>query len=56
MPWRQLLVPEASMKALTAAYYIRYIPSLVVIDPEGNIQLYTSDPQKAHQYLEEHVR
>lgn len=56
MPWRQLLVPEASMKALTAAYYIRYIPSLVVIDPEGNIQLYTSDPHKAHQYLEEHVR
>lgn len=56
MPWRQLLVPEASMKALTAAYYIRYIPSLVVIDPEGNIQLYTSDPHKAHQYLEEHVK
>ena len=56
MPWRQLLVPEASMKALTAAYYIRYIPSLVVIDPEGNIQLYTSDPNKAHQYLEEHVK
>lgn len=56
MPWRQLLVPEASMTALTAAYYIRYIPSLVVIDPEGNIQLYTSDPNKAHQYLEEHVK
>lgn len=56
MPWRQLLVPEASMKALTAAYYIKYIPSLVVIDPEGNIQLYTSDPHKAHQYLEEHVK
>lgn len=56
MPWRQLLVPEASMKALTAAYYIKYIPSLVVIDPEGNIQLYTSDPHKAHQYLVEHVK
>ena len=56
MPWRQLLVPEASMKALGAAYYIRYIPSLVIIDPEGNIQLFTSDPHKAHQYLEEHVR
>ena len=56
MPWQQLLVPEASMKALTAAYYIKYIPSLVVIDPEGNIQLYTSDPHKAHQYLEEHVK
>lgn len=56
MLWQQLLVPEASMKALTAAYYIKYIPSLVVIDPEGNIQLYTSDPHKAHQYLEEHVK
>lgn len=56
MPWRQLLVPETSLEAMRAAYYIRYIPSLVVIDPEGNIQLYTSDPHKAHQYLEEHVK
>lgn len=56
MPWRQFWVPEASMKALTDAYYIKYIPSLVVIDPEGNIQLYTGDPHLAHQYLEEHVK
>ena len=56
MPWRQLLVPETSLEAMRAAYYIRYIPSLVVIDPEGNIQLYTSDPHKAHLYLEEHVK
>lgn len=53
MPWQQALVPQASMKALKDAYFVRYIPSLVVIDPDGNIQLYTNDPDEAHRYLEE---
>lgn len=54
MPWRQFLVPQTSMKALKAGYYIRYVPSLVVIDPAGRVQLFTSDPQKAHAYLEQY--
>lgn len=53
MPWCQCLVPQASMKALKDGYLVQYIPSLVVIDPEGNIQLFTSDPSEAHRYLEE---
>lgn len=53
MPWQQALVPQTSMKALVDAYFVRYIPSLVVIDPDGNIQLYTNDPSEAHRYLEE---
>ena len=53
MPWQQALVPQASMKALKDAYFVQYIPSLVVIDPEGYIQLFTSDPSEAHRYLEE---
>lgn len=53
MPWQQCLVPQTSMKALGDAYFVRYIPSLVVIDPDGNIQLYTNAPDEAHRYLEE---
>lgn len=53
MPWRQCLVPQTSMKALKDGYFVQYIPSLVVIDPNGNIQLYTNDPSEAHRYLEE---
>lgn len=56
MSWQQYLVPLSSMKSLKDGYYIRFIPSLVVIDPDGNIQLYTSDPAKAHSYLEEKVK
>ena len=53
MPWQQALVPQTSMKALKDGYFVQYIPSLVVIDPNGNIQLYTNDPSEAHRYLEE---
>lgn len=53
MPWHQCLVPQSSMKALSEGYYVKFIPSLVVIDPNGNIQLFTSDPSEAHRYLEE---
>jgi len=56
MTWGQYLVPQAAMKALTDGYYVKFIPSLVVIDPEGNIQLYTSSPDKAHNYLEEIIK
>ena len=56
MPWQQYLVPQSSMKALKDGYYIRFIPSLVVIDPDGNIQLYTSNPDKAHSYLEDKLK
>lgn len=53
MPWQQALVPQTSMKALKDGYFVQYIPSLVVIDPNGNIQLYTNAPDEAHRYLEE---
>lgn len=53
MTWSQYQVPQSSMNALRDAYYVKFIPALVVIDPEGNIQLFTSDPQKAHSYLEQ---
>ena len=56
MPWQQYQVPQSSMDALRDGYYVRFIPALVVIDPDGNIQLYTSDPNKAHRYLEEKVK
>lgn len=56
MPWQQYQVPQSSMKALKDGYYIRYIPSLVVIDPDGNIQLYKSNPDKAHSYLEDKLK
>ena len=56
MTWQQYIVPATSGKALTAGYMVRYIPSLVVIDPDGNIQLYTSDPAEAHRYLEENIK
>ena len=53
MTWSQYQVPQSSMDALRDGYYVKFIPALVVIDPEGNIQLFTSDPQKAHSYLEQ---
>ena len=56
MTWSQYQVPQSSMDALKEGYYVRFIPSLVVIDPDGYIQLYTSDPDKAHHYLEEKVK
>lgn len=56
MPWQQYQVPQSSMKALKDGYYIMFIPSLVVIDPDGNIQLYTSNPDKAHSYLEDKLK
>lgn len=56
MPWNQYLVPQSAFGALKDAYYVKFIPSLVVIDPEGRIQLFTSDPAAAHAYLEEHVK
>ena len=56
MTWGQYLVPLSSMKDLMDNYYVKFIPSLVVVDPEGNIQLYTSNPDKAHSYLEEKVK
>lgn len=56
MPWGQYLVPQTSLNALKDGYYVRYVPSLVVIDPEGKIQYFTSDPQKAHIYLEENIK
>lgn len=51
MPWRQLLVPQSEIKQMKANYYIEYIPSLVVVSPEGRIMLFTSDAKEAHDYL-----
>ncbi len=56
MPWAQYLVPAAGMKALKDGYFVRYIPTLVVISPDGKILLYTSDPQTAHHFLEEKLK
>lgn len=56
MSWSQFVVPQTSMTALKDGYYVRFVPSLVVIDPEGRIQLFTSDPQKAHLYLEQNIK
>ncbi len=56
MSWSQFLVPQSSMKALKDGYYVRFVPSLVIIDPEGKVQFFTSDPQKAHTYLEENIK
>ena len=51
MPWRQFLVPQSEIKQLTEGYYVKYIPSLVVVSPEGHIVLFTNDAKKAHKYL-----
>lgn len=56
MTWGQYIVPLSSMKELMDNYYVKFIPSLVVVDPEGNIQLYTGNPDKAHSYLKERVK
>ncbi len=56
MPWAQYLVPAAGMKALKDGYFVRYIPTLVVISPDGKILLYTGDPQTAHHFLEEKLK
>lgn len=56
MTWSQYQVPQSSMDALRDGYYVKFIPALVVIDPDGNIQLFTSDPDKAHHYLEENIK
>ena len=56
MPWGQFLVPQTSMKALKDGYYVRFVPSLVIVDSEGKIQLFTNDPQKAHAYLEQKMK
>ena len=53
MPWQQYLVPQSSMKALKDAYFLQFVPSLVVIDPSGHIVLFTSNPDEAHRYLEQ---
>lgn len=56
MPWKQYVVPAEGMNKLTSEYMLQFVPTLMVIDPEGKIQVYVNDPAKAHHYLEEHVK
>lgn len=56
MAWSQYLVPMAAFKALKDNYFVRYVPSLFVIDPQGNILYYTNDPAQAHAFLEQSLR
>ncbi|MGM9733466.1 MAG: thioredoxin-like domain-containing protein [Prevotella sp.] len=52
MPWEQYLVPKSQMKSMADSYYIRYVPSLIVVSPDGNIALYANDPATVMEYLE----
>ncbi len=56
MPWRQLITTEEGTKRLREDYMLQYVPTLMVIDPEGRIQMYTNEPDNAHRYLEECVK
>ena len=56
MPWPQYIVPQTEKKALTDAYYVRYIPTLIAVSPDGKISLYTGDPSEAHDYLEDKLK
>lgn len=53
MPWTQYIVPQTEMKSLEEAYYVRFIPALIAVSPEGKISLYTGDPSEAHAYLKD---
>lgn len=56
MPWPQYIVPQTEKKALTDAYYVRYIPTLIAVSPDGKISLYTGDPSEANDYLEDKLK
>ena len=56
MSWRQYITTTEGAKQLKEGYMLRFVPTLLVIDPEGHIQVYTNDPTVAHRYLEEHVK
>lgn len=56
MPWRQLITTKEGTRQLGEDYMLQYVPTLIVIDHEGHIQMYTNEPDKAHRYLEEHVK
>ncbi|MGN0280861.1 MAG: TlpA family protein disulfide reductase [Prevotella sp.] len=52
MMWRQFLVPQTETKQMKDNYFIEYIPSLIVVSPEGKIMLFTSEAKEAHRYLD----
>ena len=56
MPWPQFIVTKEGTSQLHHDYDLTFVPSLIVIDPEGCIQLFTSNPDEAHRYLEEHIQ
>ncbi len=56
MPWPQFVVTKEGSDQLHKDYSLTFVPSLIVIDPEGCIQVFTSDPDLAHRYLEEHAK
>ncbi len=56
MPWQQFIITTDGTKLLKENYMLQFVPTLMVIDPEGRIQMYTNDPDMAHKYLEDHVK
>lgn len=46
MPWTQLWLNKAQLNRAALAYDIQSIPRLVLINPEGKIQLVSFDPDK----------
>lgn len=48
MPWKQMALPQDKVlsRAASEAYKVRFIPYLVVIDPEGAVVMATSDARE----------
>ena len=46
MPWTQLWLNKEQLNKAALAYDIQSIPRLVLINPEGKIQLVSFDPDK----------
>ncbi len=56
MPWTQVVAAHESMQLLQDNYKLSSIPFIVVVDPEGHIQLATHTPAEADLYIMERLK
>lgn len=56
MPWAQAIATTDGTAVLSEKYKLKSIPLLVVIDPEGNIQLATHTPAEADRFIIEKLK
>ncbi|MCM1347018.1 MAG: TlpA family protein disulfide reductase [Bacteroides sp.] len=56
MPWTQVVAAHESLRLLKDCYRLSSIPLIIVIDPEGRIQMATHIPAEADKFVMERLR